>query len=319
MLAQILLRFAKNRMALTPTELKGMDDEFGYSKSFNGAMLKYWVRAEPVVSVRCTCNHVQGRPLYFGPFGMLIKHKCPHFICPHAMAQLSPMIYVLYDQAALGKGVDSFMGKYTYCTDLGRERGGLGNVVFKLSMEEIPTYDRIRILLSMLPHLLWRNRRATRSYAALENAPKSGGPKPIEFMKKLPLKDDELERFLAAPERVKRLQAIEKFKNHRIVMRITESNSCIAGHKVGDEFEFDSMGRLIPPKDGTRICLMALNKIYYRGIVALERMGLNVDEDVDVNTMWAKFPISCSGGFYPLSSCGQIWANMEIFPRKENA
>jgi hypothetical protein len=39
--------------------------------------------------------------------------------------------------------------------------------------------------------------------------------------------------------------------------------ACIVGHKKGDEFLIDSMGVVLPHKDGKGICIMALTKIWW--------------------------------------------------------
>ena len=202
--------------------------------------------------------------------------------------------------------------RHITCTDPSRERGGLGNVVFRLTSEKMPLIERVRFFLTMAPNVFIKSRRARGDCQVLKEAPTSGGPEPDEYMKKLPVDERELEAFLASPERVRRLRAIKKFHNHRIVVRVVSSDACIAGHKKGDEFLIDAMGKVLPLENGNGICLMALNKVLYRVIVALERMAGSIEDQGEIDSGWYAFPISCFGAGLPLGPCGQIMMIVEV-------
>jgi uncharacterized repeat protein (TIGR04076 family) len=305
----ILKRFMKNRCGLTEAEMQGFE---GFFEFFNSETIKYWVKADPVCSKRCSAGHYEGRPLYFNPLGFLIKHKCPPWICAHAIAQLSPVIYSYFDFLMQGKGADRMVFKHVTCTDPGRERGGLGTAVFRITSEKMPLLERLRFVLPMVLGQCMKNKRAIGDCQAIKEAPAGGGPEPDEYMRRLPLDERSLEAFLASPERVRRLRAIERFHGHRIVVRVTSSDACIAGHKKGDEFLIDPMGKVLPLEDGNGICFMALNKIWYRVIVALERMARSVEGEGEINSAWYGIPMSCFGAGLPLGPCGQIMMTLEL-------
>ncbi len=299
-------KFLRNRCGLTESEMQPlMDMEF-----FTSDSLKYWVKAEPVSSRRCAACHYEGRPLYFNALGLLIRRKCPPWICPHAIAQLSPVLYGLLDLPFDTKRTDRMLYKHITCTDPGMGRGGMGNVIFRLTREKMPPLERLWFLLTLLLRL--PNKRTIGEGRALKETALSGGPDPDEFMKQLPLDEGLLEPFLASPVRVTRLRAIEKFKDYRIVVRVMSSDACIAGHKEGEEFLIDPMGRILPAENGNGICLMALNKVWYRVIVALERMAGAVQDEGDINSIWYHSHISCFGAGLPLGACGQIMMALEL-------
>ena len=55
--------------------------KIGFFDVFNLNTLRYWIKAEPVCSNHCSGCHNEGKPLFFNALGLLIKHKCPSFIC----------------------------------------------------------------------------------------------------------------------------------------------------------------------------------------------------------------------------------------------
>ena len=299
-------KFLKNRCGLTESELKPLlDFEF-----FTSEMFKYWIKAEPVSSKRCAACHYEGRPLYFNPLGLLIRRKCPPWICAHALAQLSPVLYGFLDLPFDEKRTERMLFRHIICTDPGLGRGGMGSVIFRLTREKMPLLERLRFLFTLL--FSRPNKRVIGEERAVKEAAVSGGPEPDNFMKSLPLDDRSLESFLASPTRVTRLRAIEKFKDYRIVVHVVSSDACIAGHKQGDAFFIDSMGKVLPAENGNGICLMALNKLWYRVILALERMAGAVENESAINSTWYKGHISCFGAGLPLGACGQVMMTIEI-------
>ena len=231
---------------------------------------------------------------------------------PTCGRQLSPVIYSFFDLLSQGKGTEQMVFKHVTCTDPDRERGGLGTNLFRVTSEKMPIHERLRLLFFLILGQFKKSKRVIGECQAIKESADTGGPVPDEFMKSFPLDGNTLQSFLASPDRVRRLRAIEKFRNHRIVVRVASSNACIAGHKAGDEFLIDSMGRVLPLENGNGICIMALNKIWYRVIVALERMAGAVEDEGDVNSMWYFCPISCFGAGLPLGPCGQIMMTLEI-------
>jgi len=305
--APVLKIIMKNRWGYTEAEYQKAL-ELGLLQAINMESMTHWLVAEPVCSNHCSSCHNEGRPLYFDPMGMLIRHKCPPSICPHAISQLSPVMYDYLDHMLQGKDPNQMIFDHVTCTDAGLELGGLGNNLFRVRREKMPLLELVRFMLTMAPYLFVKNKRARGECRAVKEAPTSGGPEPDDFMRQLPIGAEELEAFLASPKRVKRLQSIEKFKDHRIVIRVVSSQACIAGHREGDEFLLDSMGRVLPGGDGGGICIMALAKIWWRVMLMMERMAA----DGEFESKLFDLPMNCYGAGLPLGACGEIMMKVEL-------
>ncbi len=307
----ILKRIVMNRWDYNEEEYNKAG-ELGLFDVLNLEAMKYWIKADPVCSDHCSGCHNEGRPFYFNALGLLIKHKCPSFVCIHGLSQISPLIYTYYDKLLEGKDPNDMVFKHVTCTDIGLEMGGLGKNFFRVTVEKMPFIEFARFMLTMSGYLLYRNRKARGRCLAIQNAPVSGGPPPSESMKQLPLDPQELEAFLASPERVKRLQAIEKFRDHRIVIRVIASSACLAGHREGDEFLIDPIGVVGPPADGKGVCIMALHKAWWRVLLMLERMAAAEGDEEKFASKIFDLPMNCYGAGLPLGPCGEILMRVEV-------
>ncbi len=306
-----LQKIIKNRWNYTDTEFSKAE-KLGLFNTLNLKGMGYWIVADPVCSQHCSGGHNEGRPLYFNAMGNLIRHKCPPGICIHGLSQLSPIIYNYVDHLLQGKDPRKMVFNHATCTDIGLEAGGLGSNLFRVSLEKMPFMEFLRFILTMAPSLFLRNKRARGECRAVKEAPITGGPKPSEFMKKLPVEPEELDAFLTSPGRAKRLVAAEKFREHRIIVKIISSNACIAGHKKGDEFFIDSMGVVQPPEDGRGICIMAMNKVWWRVMLVLERMAGAEEGEGDFKSKLFELPMNCYGAGFPLGACGEILMTVEV-------
>jgi uncharacterized repeat protein (TIGR04076 family) len=190
--------------------------------------------------------------------------------------------------------------------------GGMGHNLFRVTYEEMPLLEVVRFMLTMTPYLFFMNKRARGECLAVREAPSTGGPMPSAFMKGLPLDSEELDGFLASPGRAKRLRAAEKFRDHRIIVRVTSSHVCIAGHKKGDEFLIDAIGRVQPSEDGQGICIMALTKIWWRVMLVLERMAAAGEDKGDFEGTVFDLDMNCYGAGLPLGACGEILMKIEV-------
>jgi uncharacterized repeat protein (TIGR04076 family) len=311
LMGSLMIRIIKNRWDYTDQEFSKAK-ELGLFDAVDLKTMRYWIVAEPVCSLHCSGCHNEGRPFYLNAMGMLIRHKCPPGICIHGLSQLSPIIYNYYDYLMQGKNPNNMVFNHTTCTDIGLEMGGLGSNLFRVTYEKMPLIEFLRFMLTLAPYLFFRNRRARGECRALKVAPATGGPEPNAFMRELPISAEELLAFLASPNRVKRLHAAEKFRDHRIVIRVVSSNACIAGHKKGDEFLIDSIGVVQPLVDDHGICLMALSKIWWRVMLILERMASAGASGGDFKSKLFDLPMNCYGAGLPLGACGEILMKLEL-------
>lgn len=307
----VLRRIIKNRWNYSDQEYRKAE-QLGLFDVLDLKAMRHWIVADPICSLHCSGCHNEGRPFYFNAMGMLIRHKCPPGICIHGLSQLSPVIYDYYDHMLQGKNPNDMMFDHVTCTDIGLDMGGLGNNLFRVTYEKMPLLEFLRFMLTMTPYVFLRNTRARGECRALKEAPASGGPAPDEFMKGLPLRPEELTSFLASSKRVKRLRAVEKFRDHRIVIKVVSASGCIAGHKKGDEFLIDSMGVVLPDTDGQGICIMALTKVWWRVLLMLERMAGAEDGKEEFKSTIFDLPINCFGAGLPLGACGEILMTVDV-------
>jgi uncharacterized repeat protein (TIGR04076 family) len=304
-------RITMNRWGYTEEEYR-LAQELGIFDAVDLEAMGYWIVADPVCSAHCSGCHNEGRPLYFSAMGTLIRHKCPPNICIHGLSQLSPIIYNYYDHLVQGKDPNDMVFDHVTCTDIGLEAGGMGNNLFRITYEKMPFLEFVRFMLTLTPYLFLKNRQARGECRAVDEAPTTGGPEPSGFMKELPLEPQELEAFLASPGRVKRLRAAEQYRDHRILVKVISSQACIAGHKEGDEFVLDAIGRVQPPADGQGICLMALHKIWWRVLLILERMAAAEEGGRDFEGQIFDLAMNCWGAGLPLGACGEILMKVEV-------
>jgi uncharacterized repeat protein (TIGR04076 family) len=307
----LMRRIIINRWDYTEQEMS-QAQALGLFAALDVEAMRHWIVAQPVCSVHCSGCHNEGRPLYFNAMGMLIKHKCPPGICIHGLSQLSPIIYNYYDHMLRGKDPNDMVFNHVTCTDIGLEMGGLGKNWFRVTYEKMPLLEFLRFMWTMTPYLFFRNRGARGECRAVQEAPTTGGLAPTAFMQGLSLDPVELEAFLASPKRAKRLRAVERFRGHRIVIKVTSSRACIAGHKEGDEFLLDSIGRVQPSVDGQGICILALTKIWWRVMLVLERMAAAGDSGGDFQSTLLDLPMNCYGAGFPLGPCGEILMKVEV-------
>ena len=307
MMGPFLKIIIKNRWGYTEAEYQKAL-ALGLLQALNMEAMTQWLVVEPVCSQHCSGCHNEGRPLYFSPMGMLIRHKCPPGVCIHGLSQLSPAIYSYYDHMIQGKDPNDTLFDHITCTDAGLELGGLGENLLRIRREKMPFLEFARFMMTMTPYMFIKNKKARGECRAVKQAPTSGGPEPDDFMKALPIEAEELEAFLASPKRVRRLRSIEKFKDHHIVIKVVSSEACIAGHKEGDEFHLDAFGRVLQPEGGEGICIMALNKIWWRVMLMMERMA----EGGELESKLFDLPMNCYGAGLPLGACGEIMMKVEV-------
>ena len=303
----------KNRWGYTEQELaKAM--QLGLFDVLDMEAMRYWLVAEPVCSRHCSGCHNEGRPLYFNPMGMLIRHKCPPAICIHGLSQLSPVIYDYYDHMLQGRDPNLMLFDHVTCTDTGLEMGGLGDNLFRVRREKMPLLEFLRFMLTMTPYVFRKNKGARGECRAAREAPVNGGPEPDGFMQELPIEAGELEAFLASPKRARRLRAIERFVDHHVVIEVVSSQACIAGHREGDEFHLDVLGRVLQPEGREGICIMALTKIWWRVMLMLERMAAagEGEEEGFFESKLFDLPMNCYGAGLPLGACGEIMMKVEL-------
>ena len=107
---------------------------------------------------------------------------------------------------------------------------------------------------------------------------------------------------------MRRVAAIQKYKNARIAIRVVKSDACLAGHAVGDEIYFDSMGRLLPGQDKP-VCSRLIHRSWYRLVLLLDRMADDSGDFIGDGGFAGEVPdvkIGCFSAEFPYGDCGQV-------------
>ena len=306
LIRKIAQRVMIRRWSYSPAEFEKAS-RLGFLDALNIRAGRYWLKAEAVCSHNCSALHTQGKALYFNPLGMLVTHKCPPAVCPHAVAAASPLVYLYYDYLLRGQDPASIVYATVPCTDVGVEYGGLGRNLFRITYERMPIWESARFLLRFAPFLVLTNKKAVPAGKDAHRADDSPGQPSDQPGLGTALSEREMEVFLKSPERARRLRGSERFRDYRIVLEVVNSEACICGHSKGDTFELDSMGRLLSGPTPTSVCILALARAWYRVLIVLERMAQQADEkEPDFSGALLDLPISCAGGGLPLSTCGRI-------------
>jgi hypothetical protein len=112
----------------------------GEEKLFNNIeqLLKFETVAEVIKSERCFAQVKVGDKLVFDPFLNPAKSKgimCPKALLP-VMSQIGAIWEMAAEWAASGKeGVPEIVWRYIRCLDPGLNDGGLGGVVYRISLQ----------------------------------------------------------------------------------------------------------------------------------------------------------------------------------------
>jgi hypothetical protein len=135
------------------------------------------------------------------------------------------------------------------------------------------------------------------------------------FLEGYPLTAEERDVFVQSRKRVNKILGIEKFRNARIVATIVASDACIAGHGIGEEIPFDSMGRLLAAEGGKPVCIRLLSRIWYRLIMILDRMADDTRDSIgrgDFSGEVIDVRMNCFGAPFPYGDCGQVLVEFSV-------
>ena len=103
-----------------------------------GEMRKYKLIAEVVKSKYCNAGLKVGQKYTFSvmPSQLLVEESDAPF-CIKALGPMGQIMLVFWDSLAAGVDPNDGMWTHVQCLDPGVERGGLGNVLFKVHAEKI--------------------------------------------------------------------------------------------------------------------------------------------------------------------------------------
>ncbi|MBN2179917.1 MAG: hypothetical protein JW743_10870 [Deltaproteobacteria bacterium] len=135
------------------------------------------------------------------------------------------------------------------------------------------------------------------------------------LLKGYPITEEERIAFLQSKKRIGKILGIEKYRDYTIIAEIVESTACIAGHRRGDRFCFDSKGCLLAERTKGPVCARLLNKIWYRLIMIMDRMADGTADYIGNGTFEGELPevrMTCYGADFPYGDCGQVLMKVTV-------
>ena len=99
-------------------------------------LFNYKITAEVIASTRCAAQIKVGDKLVFNA-NVLNKEESTASPCIGALAPLMEPIHMMFDRLSDGLDPNGLWTRTVSCFDPGLERGGVGNVLFKLTAEKM--------------------------------------------------------------------------------------------------------------------------------------------------------------------------------------
>jgi len=91
---------------------------------------------EVVESKNCNSRHKVGDKFIFDGAGNLLTKKNPKRICIYALAPLAQAIFAINELVYAGVDPNEIRFKRAGCFDVGVDRGGWGNIIMEVRVEE---------------------------------------------------------------------------------------------------------------------------------------------------------------------------------------
>ena len=99
-------------------------------------LFNYKITAEVIASARCAAQIKVGDKFVFNA-NVLNKDESTAPACIGALAPLMEPIHMIFDRLSEGLDPNGLWTRTVSCFDPGLERGGVGNVLFKLTAEKL--------------------------------------------------------------------------------------------------------------------------------------------------------------------------------------
>ena len=98
--------------------------------------VKCRVVAEVIESHGCHARHKVGDKFVFTPGGQLIEGECPKNMCISALSEISKVLPAIYERLINKSDPDLKRIDMVHCPDVGLDKGGWGQILMKVYMEE---------------------------------------------------------------------------------------------------------------------------------------------------------------------------------------
>jgi uncharacterized repeat protein (TIGR04076 family) len=101
-----------------------------------GTFQKYKVVAQVTDSYGCAAGHKVGDRIVFGADGTLLSKENPEKVCFGALSPLNPYILLVFEAISKGEDPTQIAFNKIHCVDVGVDKGGWGEVVMEVKVEE---------------------------------------------------------------------------------------------------------------------------------------------------------------------------------------
>ena len=91
--------------------------------------------AECVFSRNCNAGHKVGDKIVMDGNGVIIRDLCPERVCYSVIQSIAPLVYALWERFAEDLSDLSIMLDKVHCPDVGVEKGGWGETVWRVYAE----------------------------------------------------------------------------------------------------------------------------------------------------------------------------------------
>lgn len=91
--------------------------------------------AECVVSHNCNAGHKVGDKIVMDGTGVLLRDQCPERMCHSVIQVIVPSIYAIWERFGEDLSDVSILLDRVHCPDVGIERGGWGETVWRVYAE----------------------------------------------------------------------------------------------------------------------------------------------------------------------------------------
>ena len=101
------------------------------------AMMGRQIVARVVASKGCNSRHKMGDEIVFDGFGNLVAERSPKRICLYALSAMTPLVFAASELYYADADPNRMRFNRAACFDGGLECGGVGRVVFEVTMEAV--------------------------------------------------------------------------------------------------------------------------------------------------------------------------------------
>ena len=120
--------------------------EFRKVMEYAPKFITHRIVVDVVEAHNCIAGHKAGdRIAIMTGNGHLITKEMPQYVCAFALLSSIPRIYAIWERFHEDLDPDGLLFTTVHCPDVGCRRGGWGEIVMKVTAEEVPREKRVKL------------------------------------------------------------------------------------------------------------------------------------------------------------------------------